>query len=54
MSSREERDRVISKVVKLIYNAGANSWPVADKGLLAAAVKMQLQEKPKTQEVDSE
>ena len=44
MASKQERDRVIQQVVGLLYEAGAYNWPVQDKGVLTAAVKLQLQE----------
>ena len=44
MPSKEERDQVIQQVVGLLYEAGAHNWPVQDKGVLSAAVKLQLQE----------
>lgn len=43
--SKTERDKVIAQVVKFLYDARANTWNVQDKGVLVAAVKLQLQER---------
>ena len=37
---------MINEIVRLIYDNGAHKWPVRDKGVLVAAVKLQLEEKP--------
>ena len=42
----KDTDKVIQKVIKLLYDSGANGWSVQDKGALLAAVKLQLVEKP--------
>lgn len=45
MASQEERDRVVAEIVRLLYEAKAAKWSVQDKGVLLAAIKLQLQEK---------
>jgi hypothetical protein len=51
----EKPDTVIAAIVKLLYDEGAMTWDVQDKGALVAAVKLQLSEKEQqTQEVTSE
>ena len=44
--SKEQRDRIIAQVVQILYQAQANRWPVQDKGVLLAAIKLQLAERP--------
>lgn len=39
--------RVTAAVVKLLYDAGAPSWTVQEKGVFIAAVKQQLAERAK-------
>ena len=41
-------DEVIAEIVARLYEVKAFDWSVQDKGALLAAVKLQLQEKPKT------
>jgi len=45
MPTQEERDALIARIVKMLYEARANRWSVQDKGVLMAAIKLQLQEK---------
>jgi len=47
----EERDQVIANVVRILYEAQANKWPVQDKGVLIAAIKLQLAERPENREI---
>ena len=42
---KQERDKVIAAIVDKLYQAGANKWTVQDKGVLLAAIKLQLQER---------
>jgi len=44
MAENNERDKVIREVVRVLYAAGAHMWSVHDKGVLLAAVKLQLRE----------
>ena len=44
-TERAERDRVIGQVVRLLYESGAYNWSVQDKGVMLAAVKLQLSER---------
>jgi len=37
-------EQVTAKIVKALFNAGANRWAIQDKGTLVAAVKLQLTE----------
>ena len=46
MASKEERDRVIQEIITKLYDARAQAWSVQDKGVLVAAIKLQLEEKP--------
>ena len=41
-------DEIIAEIVAQLYEVKAFDWSVQDKGALLAAVKLQLQEKPKT------
>ena len=41
-------DEVIAEIVARLYEVKAFDWSVQDKGALLAAIKLQLQEKPKT------
>ena len=51
----EKPDKVIGAIVKLLYDQGAMDWDVQDKGVLLAAIKLQLSEKEQqTQEVTSD
>ena len=47
MADKTERDQVIQQIVEILYKAQASSWSVQDKGVLVAAVKLQLQEHPR-------
>ena len=49
MATKQERDNVIQQVITLLYQAGAHRWSVQDKGVLVAAVKLQLQERDEQQ-----
>jgi hypothetical protein len=42
--TKQERDKVIQEIVKTLADAKANEWSVQDKGVLVAAVKLQLQQ----------
>ena len=44
--TQQERDQVIAQVVSTLYHAQAHTWPVQDKGVLIAAVKLQITELP--------
>ena len=46
MPEKKNRDRVIGQIVKLLYDEAACLWSVQDKGVLMAAIKLQLEEKP--------
>lgn len=46
MPTKEERDQLISEIVRTLYDRKAHTWSVQDKGVLVAAVKLQLEEKP--------
>lgn len=46
MASKEDRDRVIQEIISKLYDAKAQAWPIQDKGVLVAAIKLQLEEKP--------
>ncbi len=45
MVTQARRDRIIQRVVELLYEVKANEWRVQDKGVLLAAVKLQLRER---------
>jgi len=45
MPTKQERDEVIAQVVRLLYEARANEWSIQDKGVLMAAIKLQLNER---------
>ena len=45
-------NEVIAEIVARLYEVKAFNWSVQDKGVLLAAVKLQLQEKPKTEGQD--
>lgn len=49
MANKQERDNVIQQVITLLYQAGTRRWSVQDKGVLVAAVKLQLQERDEQQ-----
>jgi len=44
--SKEDRDRLIQEVLTKLYDAQASTWSIQDKGVLVAAIKLQLEEKP--------
>jgi len=46
MPTKEERDKLIAEIVRTLYDRKANTWSVQDKGVLVAAIKLQLEEKP--------
>ena len=46
MPSREDRDRLIQEILTKLYDAKAPAWSIQDKGVLVAAIKLQLEEKP--------
>ena len=46
MASKEDRDRVIQEIISKLYDAKAQAWSIQDKGVLVAAIKLQLEEKP--------
>ena len=46
MASKEDRDRVIQEIISKLYDARAQAWSIQDKGVLVAAIKLQLEEKP--------
>lgn len=46
MTTQEERNRIIEAVLRILYDNQVNAWTVQDKGILVAAVKLQLEEKP--------
>ena len=43
MVSQSTRDRIIKRIVKLLYDERAYNWAVQDKGVLLAAIKLALQ-----------
>lgn len=45
MATREEADKVIARVVRILYDNDVQQWSVQDKGVLIAAVKLQLSER---------
>jgi len=42
MVSQAKRDRIIQRIVKLLFDEKAHTWSVQDKGVLLAAIKLQL------------
>jgi hypothetical protein len=48
MPTQEERDRLIQRIVRMLYNNGAYEWSVQDKGVLVGAIKLQLDENTRT------
>ncbi len=44
MPTQEERDRLIQRIVRMLYQNEAHKWSVQDKGVLVAAIKLQLDE----------
>lgn len=49
MPSKEERDRIIQEIVRILYDNKAYTWTVQDKGVLVAAVKLQLSENTRSE-----
>jgi len=45
MVTQAKRDRIIRQIVKLLFEEEANEWSIQDKGVLLAAVKLQLRER---------
>jgi len=45
MATREERDRLIGEVLRILYERKVNTWSIQDKGVLVTAIKLQLEEK---------
>jgi len=45
MATKQKRDKVIAAIVDALYRAKANEWSVQDKGVLMAAIKLQLVER---------
>ena len=43
-------DNVIAKIVALLYEAGANKWPIKDKAALLAAVQLSLMPTPENED----
>lgn len=39
-------DEITAQIVKLLYDAKAMAWTIQQKGVLLAAIKLQLKEKP--------
>lgn len=46
MATKDERNQVINEILRVLYERKANTWSVQDKGVLVAAVKLQLEEQP--------
>jgi len=38
-------EQVAAKIVKMLYDERANTWSIQEKGVLMAAIKLQLQER---------
>ncbi len=45
MADQKERDKIVAAIIALLYEAEASQWTVQDKGVLLAAIKLQLQER---------
>ena len=45
MATQEEVDKVIARVVRILYDNGVQQWSVQDKGALIAAIKLQVSER---------
>jgi len=45
MPKKDERDQVIGEILRILYERKANTWSVQDKGVLVAAIKLQLEER---------
>lgn len=43
MVAQAKRDEIIQRIVKLLFDEKAHNWSVQDKGVLLAAIKLQLQ-----------
>jgi hypothetical protein len=50
MPTQQERDRLISQIVQMLYDSKAHEWSTQDKGVLVGAIKLQLEENTRTQE----
>ena len=50
MPTQEERDRLIQRIVRMLYNNKVHEWSVQDKGVLVGAIKLQLEENTRTAE----
>ena len=48
MPTQEERDKLIQRIVRMLYNNNAHNWSVQDKGVLVGAIKLQLEENTRT------
>ena len=46
MPTKEERNQLIGEIVRTLYDRKAHTWSIQDKGVLLAAIKLQLEEKP--------
>ena len=44
MVTKQERDKIIERIVRLLYREKVNGWSVQDRGVLLAAIKLQLRE----------
>jgi hypothetical protein len=44
MPTQEKRDRLIQRIVRMLYNNRVYEWSIQDKGVLVGAVKLQLDE----------
>lgn len=44
MPTQEDRDRLISQIVQILYDSKAHEWSIQDKGVLVGAIKLQLDE----------
>ena len=42
-------EELTAEIVRILYENGAHKWAVKDKGVLVAAVKLQLSERPGVQ-----
>jgi len=48
MPNKRDRDKLIAAIVKALYDVNANEWSIQDKGVLLAAIKLQLKQKPRS------
>ena len=46
MMAKETPEQVTARIVRELYNAGANAWTMQQKGVLMGAIKLQLIEQP--------